>query len=452
MECSTRARLSLAALIMMLLSNITASASPAGKNGSITPMMSSPPNKVTANGPAGSITQETVADILPVKGQLSNATAIGSFLDQLTYPSGKSLNILQIGDSHTAGRKFTGAWRSAWQARYGSGGRGMMTVGSPYRGYLTQGVTTSQSPGWRTTDLFDNGASGDRLPLGLSGFTLTANSPFETASLTADTPELMFDKFYLCGLTGPGMGDVSVKLGSTEHHLSFSSHQAGAACFEAQAPSLVQSVIVETLSARPVSLTSWMTQRSTGGVILSNLGVVGARFEHFARTDDKVIEAELRQLKPDLLVVAYGTNEGFLRELDLTKVKSVIINQIARVRQLLGYDVPILLLGPPDVLKPKSKVPSADEPALINSSCVNGMRVPENVSRVRLLQKDLANQEGFAFWDWQGAMGGPCSSVRWVSNSMQMRDYVHFTATGGSLLGTALADDLERAKAESVLK
>jgi hypothetical protein len=52
--------------------------------------------------------------------------------------------------------------------------------------------------------LFDNGASGDRLPLGLSGFTLTANSPFETASLTADTPELMFDKFYLCGLTGPG--------------------------------------------------------------------------------------------------------------------------------------------------------------------------------------------------------------------------------------------------------
>ena len=160
----------------------------------------------------------------------------------------------------------------------------------------------------------------------------------------------------------------------------------------------------------------------------------------------------MRQLKPDLLVVAYGTNEGFLRELDLTKVKSVIINQIARVRQLLGYDVPILLLGPPDVLKPKSKVSSAEEPALINSSCVNGMRVPENVSRVRLLQKDLANQEGFAFWDWQGAMGGPCSSVRWVSNSMQMRDYVHFTATGGSLLGTALADDLERAKAERVMK
>jgi hypothetical protein len=33
-----------------------------------------------------------------------------------------------------------------------------------------------------------------------------------------------------------------------------------------------------------------------------------------------------------------------------------------------------------------------------------------------------------------------------------MRDYVHFTATGGSLLGTALADDLERARAERVMK
>ena len=327
-----------------------------------------------------------------------------------------------------------------------------MAIGSPYRGYLTLGVTTSQSSGWRTTDLFGNNASGDRPPLGLSGFTLTASSPRETASLTADTPELMFDKFFLCGLTGPSMGDVSVKLGSTEHHLSFSSEQAGAACFEVQAPSLVQSVIVETLAARPVSLTSWMTQRSTGGVILSNLGVVGARFEHFARTDDKVVEAELRQLKPDLLVVAYGTNEGFLRELDLAKVKSIIITQIARVRSLLGYDVPILLLGPPDVLKSKSRVSPADGLALIDFSCTNGMRMPENVSRVRLLQKDLANQAGFAFWDWQGAMGGPCSSVRWVANSMQMKDHVHLTATGGSLLGKALADDLERAKAERVLK
>jgi hypothetical protein len=176
--------------------------------------------------------------------------------------------------------------------------------------------------------LFGNNISNNNPPLGLSGFTLTANTPGATASMTADTPDFMFDKFYLCGLTGPGMGDVGVKLGLTERHLSFSSTQAGVACFEVQAPSLVQSVIVETLAARPVSLTSWTTQRSTGGVTLSNLGVVGARFEHFARTDDKVLEAELRQLRPDLLVVAYGTNEGFLRELDLTKVKAIMINQI----------------------------------------------------------------------------------------------------------------------------
>jgi lysophospholipase L1-like esterase len=300
--------------------------------------------------------------------------------------------------------------------------------------------------------LFGNNVGNDSPRLGLSGFTLTANTPRATASLTADTPDFMFDKFYLCGLTGPGMGDVAVKLGSTERHLSFSSAHAGVACFEVQASSLVQSVIVETLAARPVSLTSWMTQRSTGGVILSNLGVVGARFEHFARTDDRVIEAELRQLRPDLLVVAYGTNEGYLRELDLAKVKAIMINQIDRVRRLLGYDVPVLLLGPPDVLKSKSRVSPDDVSAQITSSCANGMTIPENVSRVRSLQRDLANQAGFAFWDWQGAMGGPCSSVRWVANAMQMKAHVHLTATGGSLLGKALADDLEQAKADGILE
>ena len=128
MNCSNGDRLRLTALIMMFLPNAAASAGPTGQNGSILPMMSSPPNEVTANGPVGSITQKPEADILPVRGQLSNAAAIGSFLDQLAYPSGKSLNILQIGDSHTAGRKFTGAWRSAWQARYGSGGRGIMAI------------------------------------------------------------------------------------------------------------------------------------------------------------------------------------------------------------------------------------------------------------------------------------------------------------------------------------
>ena len=68
MNCSNGDRLRLTALIMMFLPNAAASAGPTGQNGSIIPMMSSPPNEVTANGPVGSIIAIPRAENLPGHG------------------------------------------------------------------------------------------------------------------------------------------------------------------------------------------------------------------------------------------------------------------------------------------------------------------------------------------------------------------------------------------------
>ncbi|EHN71843.1 hypothetical protein SMCF_8746, partial [Streptomyces coelicoflavus ZG0656] len=37
----------------------------------------------------------------------------------------RPVHILQVGDSHTAGDRITGAVRARWQARFGVGGRGV---------------------------------------------------------------------------------------------------------------------------------------------------------------------------------------------------------------------------------------------------------------------------------------------------------------------------------------
>jgi hypothetical protein len=34
---------------------------------------------------------------------------------------------------------------------------------------------------------------------------------------------------------------------------------------------------------------------------------------------------------------------------------------------------------------------------------------------VRKLEQRLATTLGLAFWDWQGAMGGPCTTMAWVA-------------------------------------
>ena len=69
---------------------------------------------------------------------------------------------------------ITSGWRSRLQARHGSGGRGVLAAGRPYAGYLTWGVTASQSGGWSVNATFGGRYREGGPPLGISGFTQTA--------------------------------------------------------------------------------------------------------------------------------------------------------------------------------------------------------------------------------------------------------------------------------------
>lgn len=396
------------------------------------------------------------AALRPVSGVLRNAQAIAPFLDKLRQaataaqnPAQGPLSIVQIGDSHTAGDMFTNGWRKRWQAEYGSGGRGMTAVGRPYQGYLTWGVTATQSPDWSGNAIFGKQRVANGPLLGLSGFVATAQHTGAWAQLSADSPGFSFDRFSLCGLTGPDKGAVRIATTgyAPSHEYSFTAETPGSTCFTLATPTLSTAVSVTTLDDRPVSLTSWSSTRAKGGIILANLGVVGARLAHFSRNDDRVLATELRQAAPDLLVVAFGTNEGFDPSLKIDEAEYVLRSQIARLRQAMGHDVPILLIGPPDAASNRPEVALPALPETI--SCGGGWYRPGNLERVRQLQIRLAQDLGVAFWDWQKAMGGACSSMAWVARGMQRGDHVHFTVDGGRLLGDALGADLDQARAVS---
>jgi lysophospholipase L1-like esterase len=394
----------------------------------------------------------------PLGSELVNARALAPFLAKLTQAAASTppLSIVQIGDSHTAGDMFTNGWRKRWQAEYGSGGRGTSAVGRPYQGYLTWGVTARQSPEWMTNALFGKARVANGALLGLSGFTATAAHAGAWLQLRADGPDFTFDQFGLCGLTGPNQGSVRITLTpvspgavQTTSLYSFAAAVPGSACFNLAAPTPSSAAAITTLDDRPVQLTSWSSTRSAGGVIVSNLGVVGARLAHFTRNDDQVLALELRQARPDLLVVAFGTNEGFDPSLKLDEAETVLRTQIARLRRLIGHDVPILLIGPPDAASNRPEVALPGMAETVN--CGSGWYVPGNLARVRQLQIRLAQTLNLGFWDWQSAMGGPCSTMAWVAQGLQRGDHVHFTVDGGRLMGNALAADLDRARANPAL-
>ena len=442
----------------------------------------------------------------PCVGTLCNAGELAPVFRKLatarTDRGGRPVHIVQIGDSHTAGDAITGAWRDLLQARYGGGGRGVLAAGRPYAGYLTRGVTAAMSAGWRVNASFGAGSAQPRPPIGVAGFSLTSTQAGASMSLTSDGGQ-SFDRFVLCATARPGAGTLTVRIGLAESRFDLASTTERPECrtFALDRPN--PSVTV-TADADPVTITSWATFRDDGGVVLSNVGVVGSQLLHFMRTDDAVLAEEFRSYRPDLIVLAYGTNEGFSPSVSPFGYESTLRSAIGRLRRLAG-NVPILLLGAPDaasrqpallrnapgsaiacdvpavrtVATPPAPVATAapagqdmattiaalaieagaeaamPAPAPVPASApvvtvrpaVSGLFVPPGMAAVRDIQRRIAGDLNLAFWDWSARMGGACSAPKWVRGTpARMRgDYVHFNSAGGRDIAQRLQADLDAA-------
>lgn len=412
---------------------------------------------------------------------LCNIRSLEPFFNKLerqprSEPGRRPLHILQIGDSHTAGDNITGAWREVLQARYGPGGRGVLAAGRPYAGYLTRGVTAEMSPGWRVAATFGSNSAPPRPPMGVSGFTITSQQPGARVALQADAGQ-MFDRFILCAATAPDAGALTIRMGDRVERMQLDSATRRSECRTVTTSQPVFRVEVTT-DDRPATITSWATFRDNGGIALSNVGVVGSQLQHFARTDDAVVAEELRAYRPDLLVLAFGTNEGFAPVFRPNEYEITLRTQIGRLRRL-APGVPILLLGAPDASSRRPEM-RTNAPGPSPQSCAEPMTVasapaptpvaapaqtrigtgrldnlladirapeaapetvdeddapppppqpmtrttwavranplfpPAGLAAVREVQRRVAAQLGVAFWDWEARMGGACAAVKWV--------------------------------------
>ncbi len=437
-------------------------------------------------------------------GGLCGYAALRPYFDKLAEArgGGKPVHILQIGDSHTAGDAITGAWRDALQARYGSAGRGVMPPGKPFQGYNPRGVSVDMSPGWTISSIFGAGSQNPRGALGLSGFSITSNASGARIGLTASANQ-MFDRFVICAIAEPGAGALVINVAGQSERFELGALIARPECREMEFDQAQGAVSVVT-DGGPVTITSWATFRDRGGVALSNLGVVGSQLIHFSRNDDSVVAEELRSYKPDLIVIAFGTNEGFAPRVNPQEYEITLRTQIGRIRRLAGR-VPILLLGAPDALTrrtdllnnaptvtpapciepvtlppsgpvtPPPEQPSDSEdisdvldalgqrtapaqprpaPAVVAEAPRTGWAItakplfpPPGLKAVRDVQRKVAQQLRLGFWDWEARMGGRCTAVSWVKlQPTRMRgDYVHFNSAGGQDIAGRLQADLDLA-------
>jgi lysophospholipase L1-like esterase len=177
-------------------------------------------------------------------------------------------------------------------------------------------------------------------------------------------------------------------------------------------------------------------ERDVPGVSLTAMGITGARARFLDKQDDAAWASVLRAAKPDLVVLAFGTNEitdGSKYSMDdYTKTLVTVMHQ---VRDAVP-EASLMLAGPPDM-------------ASNNESQGHSKHYGFVITRK---QKEIAAAESWAFWDQFEAMGGGGSMWSWIQQGLGSQDMIHPTGQGGSVLGrfefAALLQGYERYRAE----
>jgi lysophospholipase L1-like esterase len=383
-------------------------------------------------------------------GRLCDAKALDPYFAALETAKAKGhapVHVLQIGDSHSAGDNITGARRDALQARFGSGGRGVLPPGRPFEGFVPHEVTVEQSEGWALQTTMSSAAQdpATRPLFGISGYRLSSLQAGAKISMTAE-PSAAFTRVTVCAERAPGAGAFVLSFGATTTRVPLDADKTSIGCTTLQSGE-PQTYAAVTAEAGTVTLTSWAAFDDNGGVVVSNLGVIGAQLRHFAETDDAAVAEELKAYKPDLIILAYGTNEGFGDSFDSVSYASLLEGQIERLKRLSG-GTPILVLGAPDAERKRPEPPQARRRGRHHHrKPFYPWATPAGLAEVRAVQKKVAHEEGVAFWDWAAGMGGRGAAKRWASADppLMRPDHVHFTAAGGAEIAKALDADLEAA-------
>ena len=165
----------------------------------------------------------------------------------------------------------------------------------------------------------------------------------------------------------------------------------------------------------------------------------------------------MARLNPALILVAFGTNEGFDHKLKLDEYRDRFE---ARLKDLRSWapNATIVLIGAPDAarlpswcvrsrswrrrkaLREKAKCHRLSEnhaaryERLIDkkSKSLCYWHAPPALAKIRRIQFRTARKLGMYYWAWSRVMGGQCGTDRWARKDKPLAyaDRVHMTAAG----------------------
>jgi len=359
-------------------------------------------------------------------------------------PGQGDVRILQFGDSHTASDTETSVYRRIFQARFGDGGRGFVAIGVPWRSYVQDGVRGGMSKEFepqRLTHGMDGRLWGDG-DYGLLGVAIESDrrEAFAWTQVAPPTSRIEIDYWQQ-----PGGGSLDVLVDGTKTaRIPTAAARPASGFYAIAVADTPHQIELHAMGDGVVRVFGMALDRVRAGVVVDALGINGAQIYTPLHWKEEHFTEQLQHRAPDLVVLAYGTNESLDPKLDLEDYERALVELLHRVARAVPA-ASCLLLGPPDLARPTSILagPPADGVATPMAVSRAGWSSWPRLRDVIEVQRRVAMSAGCAFYDQQEAMGGPGTMIRWASepDPKGQRDRVHFTQAGYGSLATSFATD-----------
>jgi len=331
--------------------------------------------------------------------------------------------VLHLGDSVVTGDLITGEARTRLQKAFGDGGPGWIYLQRPWEWYGRPGLTL-KGEGWRIQSPILT-ARRDHL-YGLGDIAFASENGAETQLSTGKSQP--FSTLEIHYLAQPKGGRIRVKVDKATDLEMGTTGELGPAVKSLPMPSDQP----HSLSLRPSGDTliyGLVLERKGPGVVYDAIGSNGGAIQHLAKIEALNWIQALRLRRPDLVILAFGTNEVGYYNIPGPAYAADYREVVRRLREALPA-ASILVMGPMDRGERTEQGEIGTMPNLV---------------RIVEAQRKIAAELGVAFFDTFRAMGGEGAAGRWylATPRLMTGDFTHPTRTGADRLARLLVEALQ---------
>ena len=350
---------------------------------------------------------------------------------QVEHKKDQIARALVWGDSTIAADGIIKDVRRNMQAKFGNAGSGFLPIALNSAWTIRKEILRTYS-GWKTDNYVYGKLESKRY--GLAGMVSSSFSTSSSATLAGPKtkegriPSTRYQVFYRAQPKG---GTFQVDIGEGPIDIETTSDELEERTIDLYAPKGSEKIDIQTRGDGLVTIYGVALESQDYGVTWETLGVAGASISSMRKQDKVHMHEQVAHRDPALVVYWTGGNElGYpsLKSKTGAGYKKVYRNAVKKIQD--GHpQASCLLIGPLDQ----------------GEHTANGIQSKPSLAKLIRFQKEVALEQGCAYWDAQDAMGGANSFSKWMSHKPKLAssDMSHLTGRGRRIIGDTLSDVID---------